>query len=115
MKNYKDFEKVSIGYSDIATLILVGCRDDGLAVDMLLFGSDGIYDAYFVNEDDVKIGEHYKKVASFKTWMKVYDDCTRTFYVHAKEINVYTAGSFGCIIHTIGFERAENSKDVLVR
>lgn len=25
MKTYKDFEKIPLGYSDIATLIVVGC------------------------------------------------------------------------------------------
>jgi hypothetical protein len=42
MKNYKDFKKTFIGGSDIATLILVGCRnEEGFATEPLHFGEDG--------------------------------------------------------------------------
>ena len=114
MKSYKDFEKVTIGYSDIVTLVVFGCREDGLAVDMLNFGSDGIYNAYLVDEADVEIGEHYKKVANFKNWMKIYDDHIKSFEIQAKEINVYMAGEFGCIIQAIGCDTVEIPKDAVI-
>ena len=101
MKNYKEFEQESIGYSDIATLILVGCDENGLKTEQLSFGGDGRYGAYIVTEPDVEIGSHYNKVATFNHWLKIYDDEGLTYRVDAKEINIYRAGEFGCIIQII--------------
>ena len=102
MKNYKDFEQEYIGESDIATLILVGCRgEEGLKTEQLHFGEDGCYRAYIITEPDVVIGSHYKKAATFNHWLKIYDDDEKTFEKHAKEINIYRAGDFGCIIQII--------------
>lgn len=101
MKNYKEYEKRFIGSSDIAALILVGCDENGLKTSTLDFGEDGSYMAYVVDED-AEIGAHYKKVADFKHWLKIYDDDELTYQVNAQEINIYRAGDFGCIIQTIG-------------
>lgn len=102
MKTYKDFEKHFIGESDIATLIMAGCREDeGVVTDTLHFGGDGAYSAYVVTEEDATIGMHYKKIASFTHWLKIYDDRELTFKVSAKEINIYRSGDFGCIIQVI--------------
>lgn len=41
MKNYKEFEQQFIGDSDIATLILVGCRsEEGIKTEQLHFGKE---------------------------------------------------------------------------
>lgn len=101
MKNYKEYEKRFIGASDIAALILVGCDENGLKTSTLDFGEDGSYMAYVVDED-AEIGAHYKKVADFKHWLKIYDDDELTYQVNAQEINIYRAGDFGCTIQTIG-------------
>lgn len=102
MKTYKDFEQKYIGDSDIATLILVGNRnEEGLKTELLRFGEDGYYKAYIVTEIDVEIGSHYKKVATFNHWLKIYDDDELTYRVNAKEINIYRAGLLGCIIQII--------------
>lgn len=101
MKSYKDYEIEFIGGSDIATLILVGCDENGLKTGLLNFGEDGSYRAYIVDEN-AEIGAHYKKVADFKYWFKIYDDHGLTYRVNAQEINIYRAGDFGCIIQTIG-------------
>lgn len=102
MKTYKDFKPINIGGSDIATLILVGCRGrEGLKTEQLHFGGDGNYRAYFVTETEVEIGCHYKKVATFNYWLRIYDDDGLTFRVSAKEINIYRAGDYGCIIQVI--------------
>lgn len=101
MKNYKEFEQESIGYSDIATLILVGCDENGLKTGQLSFGGDGRYEAYIVTEPDAEIGSHYNKVTTFNHWLKIYDDDGLTYRVDAKEINIYRAGEFGCIIQII--------------
>lgn len=102
MKTYKDFEQKCIGGSDIATLILVGCRgEEGLKTEQLRFGGDGNYSAYIVTEPDVEIGSHYTKVATYTHWLKIYDDDGLAFRVDAKEINIYRAGGFGCIIQVI--------------
>lgn len=100
MKTYKNCEVVMLGSSDISSLIMVGCDDEGLKVRPLHFGSDGTYSAYVV-EEGVEIGSHYKKVETFKHWLKIYDDEEKTFRINAKEINVYRAGDFGCIIQVV--------------
>lgn len=101
MKNYKEYEKQLIGGSDVAALILVGCGDNGLKTEILDFGEDGVYFAYIVEGNDVEIGDHYKKVATFNHWLKIYDDQGRTFYEYGREFNIYRAGDFGCIIQVI--------------
>lgn len=102
MKTYKDFEQVYIGGSDIAALILVGCyKEEGLKTQTLNFGEDGSYRAYIVTDPEAEIGNHYKKVATFNYWLKIYDDDGKTYEVRAREINIYRAGDFGCIIQVI--------------
>lgn len=99
MKSYKECDKISIGQSDIAALILVGCRnEEGVVSEPLHFGEDGEYHAYIIDCEEVEIGSHYKKVAIFHHWLKIYDDDSRVFYRLAREINIYRAGDFGCII-----------------
>lgn len=73
MKSYKDYEKKYIGMSDIANLILAGSSDNGLKLAVLHFGMDNDYYAYIVDAD-AEIGEHYTKVAEFKSWLRIYDD-----------------------------------------
>lgn len=103
-KQYNEFPRRSIGSSDIATLTLVGMTADHLTTEFLYFGEDGSYSAYIIGEKDVEIGAHYELVASFRRWMKIYDDdsCTASFY--GDSINVYRAGDYGCIIQCIGDE-----------
>ncbi|MFG6393085.1 MAG: hypothetical protein K1W24_02680 [Lachnospiraceae bacterium] len=102
MKNYKDFEKIYIGSSDVAALILAGCyQEEGLKTQTLHFGEDGSYEAYLIEGEDVTIGSHYKKMATFNHWLKIYDDNKKTFSMRAKEINVYRAGDSGCIVQAI--------------
>lgn len=101
MKTYKDFSNQYIGCSDIAALVMVGCGKGGVCAEMLRFGEDGGYDAYVVTDADVVIPEHYSKVASFSYWVKIYDDEGLKFKAEGKEINVYRAGQYGCIIQVI--------------
>lgn len=105
MKSYKDFRKDYIGFSDIASLILVGCGENGLKLQELHFGGDGTYKAYVVKEKDVEIGEHYKKVADFSSWLKIYDDEGLSYRVDADYIVVYRAAEMGCIIHAYNNEK----------
>lgn len=54
MKSYKDFEKMYIGESDIASLTMVGfAPEQGLTAQLLHFGGDNAYSAYIVDEPDV--------------------------------------------------------------
>lgn len=101
MKSYKDYEKVSIGYSDISALILAGLMHDGtLMTDALYFGEDGSYNAYLVDEN-AEIGEHYKLVKIFHHWLRIYDDEEMAREINGGEIRIYRAGEFGCIIQVI--------------
>lgn len=105
MKTYKEFEKKFIGISDIALLVMVGCREnEGLKAEPLRFGEDGCYNAYIVYQtenEEIKIESHYNKVATFNHWLKIYDDEGLIFKENAREINIYRAGQFGCIIQII--------------
>lgn len=58
--------------------------------------------AYIVTREEVKIGSHYQKVATFNDYLKIYDDAGLSYKVEAKEINIYRSGMYGCIIQTIG-------------
>lgn len=98
MKTYKDFSKVYIGDSDIASLVLRFCEG---GITEVHFGEDGAYSAYLINENDVEIPEHYELVASGGKWLMVYDDNERTQNLRADKINVYRAAMRGCIIHLI--------------
>lgn len=101
-KSYKHYEKKYIGESDVASLILAGCiKENGLKTQPLHFAGDGYYYAYIVDEDAL-IGDHYKKVASFSYWLRIYDDIEKTFEANADTINIYRAGDFGCIVQLIG-------------
>lgn len=113
MKNYKDFGKTYIGASDYASLILVGCGDGtemGLRLHELHFGGDGGYNACIIDEEDVEIGKHYKKVFTAYHWMKIYDDTGLAKEYKADVIEVYRAGGFGCIIKLIVSDRERELK-----
>lgn len=100
MKSYKEYGKKFIGESDIASLVMVGFGTDDVETGMLHFGSDGAYDAYIV-DGEAEIGAHYEKVATFKSWFRLYDDGGLTVKTYGREINVYRAGEMGCIIQAI--------------
>lgn len=102
MKTYKDFERMYIGSSDIASLVMVGyAKGKGVSSTMLKFGKDDSYSAYIVTGEDVTIGAHYQKVAEFKSWLKIYDDEELVRQFEAAKIIVYRAGLLGCIIQLI--------------
>lgn len=101
MKTYKDFTKEYIGTSDIASLILAGCDENGLSLKELHFGGDGSYNAYIIDDSTIEIPSHYRKVAEFESWMKVYDDGGLTGKFVGKKITVYRAAEMGCIIQII--------------
>lgn len=100
MKSYKTYDRDYIGMSDYATLILAGVGEHGLVADALSFGEDNDYYAYVVDKD-AKIGDHYYKVASFRYWLKIYDDDGLAIKFEADEIIVYRAGEMGCIVQLI--------------
>ena len=100
MESYKEYPKQYIGLSDIASLILVGCGEDGLVLHELHFGQDDSYHAYIV-DGDAEIGQHYHLEASFQSWLKVYDDAELVKEFDGSEINVYRSGMMGCIIQVI--------------
>lgn len=104
MKTYQHFIRKYIGTSDVASLIMMGLKETGRSLEFLNFGEDGDYYAYLVDREEdkpVEIGEHYKKVATFTNWLKIYDDYESTLDIKGKVINVYRAGEFGCIIEVI--------------
>ena len=101
MKSYKEYKKVYIGSSDIATLTIVALRDNGEPLAQTLdFAIDSNYFAYIV-DDKAQIGDHYKLVQTCRYWMKVFDDQELTLDLHAQTIKIYRAGDCGCIIQTL--------------
>lgn len=104
MKTYKDFHKSHIGSSDVASLIMMGIKETGRSLEFLNFGEDGDYYAYLIkrkSNEPVEIGSHYKLVTTFSSWLRIYDDYKCTVILYGKEINVYRACEFGCIIELI--------------
>jgi hypothetical protein len=96
--NYKEFNKVWLGESDIAALTL----RSGNGIYDLKFGEDGSYHAYECVGDDVEIGSHYTKVFEGRRWLKVFNDYRLVYDVYFDEystVDIYRSGSFGCIIH----------------
>lgn len=101
MKSYKEYPKKCLGGSDYAALTMAGCKENtGLTSAILHFGEDGIYDAYFVDEN-AEIGDHYELIATFNYYMKIYDDYNLTTSLSGSTINIYRAGDYGCIIQVI--------------
>lgn len=100
MKSYKDCPIVSLGYSDIAALIAVGC---GLKLDEIHYGGDDFYEAYLVTDEDIEIGSHYQKVFECESWLKIYDDDTCVFKsdFQYNRFEIYRAGNFGTIIRCL--------------
>lgn len=97
-QTYKECPIVSLGSSDISSLIVrAGCDSF-----VLNFGGDGYYFAYVVDGENIEIGSHYELVFSSDTsWVSVFDDCTLTYSRHDWDIyrvNIYRAGNYGCII-----------------
>lgn len=93
---YKDNTQ-SIGYSDVASVVLRGIQDGKQVVKLLNFGEDGDYKAYIVEDRDL-IPEHYFLKEAFNYWMDIYDDETCTLKLKGDVIEVYTAGMRGCLI-----------------
>ena len=100
MKDHHDYEKKSIGGSDVAALTLVGCGKDGLKASILHFGGDGEYRAYIVDEE-CEIPSYYELQEEFTSWMKVYDDEGQTYRADAEIIRIYRAREMGCIIQLV--------------
>lgn len=101
--SYRDFDKMTIGESDSAELLMYGPSYSGEAsATKLCFKEDSLYSAYIVTGFDVDVGAHYKLVAVFKSWLKIYDDFGISFEAEADQIEVYRAGDFGCVIKLIG-------------
>ena len=98
MPNYKDFDKVDLGFSDIASLVV---RDANGVIE-IHFGEDGSYEAYECYGPDVQIGEHYKLVYEAKGWLKIYDDERLVYNGYSSKYNncsIYRAGTYGCILY----------------
>lgn len=104
MSSYKR-SIVSIGSSDIATLLFVGPNIDAnkaaLNIYQAKYPEDGSYTSYFVDEENTEIPDHYHLEVEFKDWMTVYDDesCVGRFF--AKDfgtVKVYRAGDYDMII-----------------
>lgn len=101
-KNYKDFEKIFIGESDISQLTLryFNNIDKKVELDSLHFGEDGDYNAYLIqDEEDVEIPEHYHLVFDKQvSWIDIIDDMGIIAFDCPANIKIYRAGDFGCII-----------------
>ena len=98
--DYKQ-KKISLGSSDIATLIAVGIARDfcttGVCAKPISMGSDGKYSAYIVT-DATLVPDYYHEVFSCEKWLRVYDDDALVFDKNADSFRIYRSGDFGVII-----------------
>lgn len=101
MKNYKNYTKQYIGGSDIALLTAVGPGEEEMQSVFIRYGGDGEYSAYIVDED-AEIGDHYKKIATFNHWLKIYDDDSKTLDINADKIEIFRAAERGTVVKTTG-------------
>lgn len=102
--DYHAYSRASLGFSDIAALVLVGCGNNNLKSEVLHFGGDDSYSAYVV-DSRAKIGGHYQLKARFTTWLKVYDDEGLQLDLYGgvgTEFLIYRAGGYGCLIQVLG-------------
>lgn len=98
MSNYKECT-VSLGYSDIASLVMVGLQWEGeVTAKVLPLGFDGSYKAYVIDGTQVSIPDHYHYVTSFAKWLRIYDDEGLSFSINADLIKIYRAGEGGILI-----------------
>lgn len=116
MNYYKNYMKEYIGASDSARLLIEGVNDEGIMeVKRLNFGEDGSYNAYIVDAK-CEIPSHYQLQFSFNDFILINDDFGRVAKCESQKINIYTAGSFGCIIQCVdlkGFRWNELYKEYL--
>lgn len=96
-RNYKDFNKIFIGESDIASVVLRSWN----SASILNFGQDDSYLAYFVDEE-IEIPAHYSLVFESDYWLKIFDDSSLAREIRADKIRVYRAGEMGCLIYAPG-------------
>ena len=101
-KDHHEYEKTYIGTSDIAALIFAGVSTDNwkLKCEYVKFSGDSSYEAYIV-DTIAEIPEHYKEVATFQNWMRIYDDSGIVASFSGASITVYRSGGYGCIIKII--------------
>lgn len=92
---YKNYSKLYLGVSDIASLTLRNAN----GVYTLNFGGDSSYSAYYVT-DDIAIPEYYSIVFEHKGWLWIYDDNGKTVNIEG-DIVIYRAGDYGCIIKVL--------------
>ena len=99
MRNYKE-TSIGLGYSDIASLVVVGyVAGKGAVAQMLSMGGDGSYKGYVV-DDERAIPGYYKKVMDYSAWLRIYDDTGLVYSVEANHIAIYRAGDYGIVILT---------------
>lgn len=97
MANYKE-NTISLGYSDIASLVVVGyIPGKGADAHMLSLGGDGSYKGYVITDYEL-VPEHYKKAYECNHWLKIYDDEHLVYSVEADHIAIYRAGDYGILI-----------------
>ena len=102
MKNYKDYQLIGFGMSDIASLVLVYFDNVDYEVQskILHMGSDGAYRGRIVY-NDVEIPRHYTKQLSINaSWVKIYDDDSLVWIGKGDAIyEFYTAGERTLLIN----------------
>lgn len=96
---YKE-KSISLGGSDIAALVAVGIMSEKLNSQIIKFGSDGSYKAWYVTAEEVEIPKHYEKVGTFNWWLKIYDDEGLVYKSDPDKqyFEIYRAGDFGITI-----------------
>ena len=102
MKNYKEYNKINLGMSDIALLTLRYCDNKGkIKYFNLTFGKDGVYNAYLI-DSNCEIPFYYKKVFDKRIiWCQFIDDQKVSFECRNKNIKIYRSANMGCIVQLL--------------
>lgn len=87
---------VSLGASDMASLLI----RSGSQVELLSFGEDAAYKAWYVEDKNIEIPKHYQLKIVTNNWLKIYDDYELVFD-EIGDFEIYRAGELGCLIRKI--------------
>lgn len=95
------FGRTYIGTSAAKKLLFVEVNGEQTQSCYINFSQNGVYKAHVVKYPDVKIGSSYKKIATYKNTLNIYDDYKLAFSITGREIIVYRNEKCGCIIQVL--------------
>lgn len=105
MKNYRDFDKVHMGETDIATILLSYTINGTEKTFEIATGEDSRFSAYYI-EGEAEIGSHYNLIFEAECVNKASfsdedGENSKFEYDEEKTIRLYRAGVHGFILQVL--------------